>query len=282
MPATGVRPQRETLGNRIARAARGSALPLALQIAYLACLPLAAREGVGAVTSFGYAYIIGSAVVAATASSLGLVTSVPLTRIGLDPQRVARHVDASSWFALLAIGATGGVFWLAGETILSRILGGAYSSDVAGDLGNVVVALTPWMVVSVAVSVSFPLVFVGGRVERLPVAALATIAALLPMAAAGQAIAGLTGLAIALAAATGIAGLLVLSNLHAVRPTVEGLASPVATVAGLALLSFVPVGVLLDDSFLSASVGVLVFGLVVALARPRGLRDAWHYLRTLS
>jgi hypothetical protein len=138
------------------------------------------------------------------------------------------------------------------------------------------------MVVSVAVSVSFPLVFVGGRVERLPVAALATIAALLPMAAAGQAIAGLTGLAIALAAATGIAGLLVLSNLHAVRPTVEGLASPVATVASLALLSFVPVGVLLDDSFLSASVGVLVFGLVVALVRPRGLRDAWHYLRTLS
>ena len=36
----------------------GIALPLALQAIYLVCVPLAAREGVGAVTSFGYAYLI--------------------------------------------------------------------------------------------------------------------------------------------------------------------------------------------------------------------------------
>lgn len=282
MPATGVRPQRDTVGNRIARAARGSALPLALQIAYLVCLPLAAREGVGAVTSFGYAYIIGSAVVAATASSLGLVTSVPLTRFGLDPERVARHVDASSWFALLAIGATGGVFWLAGGAVLSSVLGEAYSSDVSAHLGEVVVALTPWMVASVALSVSYPLVFIGAQVGRLPIVALATIVVLLPTAVAGQAIAGLSGLALALAAATGVAVLLLLSGLHAVRPTLEGLASPIAVVAGLTLLSFVPAGLLLDDPILSAAVGLLAFGLLVLLFRPRGLRDAWHYLRALA
>ena len=81
-PAHGSRPRRPDRagGARVA-------LPLALQAAYLICLPLAAREGVGAVTSFGYAYLAGSAVVAATAASFGLVTSVPLTRIGLEASR---------------------------------------------------------------------------------------------------------------------------------------------------------------------------------------------------
>ena len=36
----------------------GLALPFALQAIYLVCLPLAAHEGVGSVTSFGYAYLL--------------------------------------------------------------------------------------------------------------------------------------------------------------------------------------------------------------------------------
>ena len=40
------------------RSDAGSRFPLALQAIYLICVPLAAREGVGAVTSFGYAYLI--------------------------------------------------------------------------------------------------------------------------------------------------------------------------------------------------------------------------------
>ena len=104
----------------------GAALPFALQAIYLICLPIAARGGVGDQTSFGYAYLMGAAVVAVTASSLGLVTSVPLTRAGLDGRRVATHVDASSWLALLAIGATAGIFAVAGGSILSAVLGDAY------------------------------------------------------------------------------------------------------------------------------------------------------------
>ncbi len=69
------------------RPAGSVALPLALQAVYLICLPFAAQEGVGSATSFGYAYLAASALVAVTSSSLGLVTSVPLARIGLDPRR---------------------------------------------------------------------------------------------------------------------------------------------------------------------------------------------------
>ena len=68
------------------RLGRGAALPLALQAVYLVCLPFAAREGVGAVTSFGYAYLAASALVGGdrprrSASSRRSRS----TRIGLDP-----------------------------------------------------------------------------------------------------------------------------------------------------------------------------------------------------
>ena len=45
----------------------GAALPFGLQAIYLVCLPIAARGGVGDVTSLGYAYLIGAALTSATA-----------------------------------------------------------------------------------------------------------------------------------------------------------------------------------------------------------------------
>ena len=63
----GSRCPRAACARRASRSAAGSceagrsvALPLALQAVYLVCLPFAAREGVGAVTSFGYAYLAAS------------------------------------------------------------------------------------------------------------------------------------------------------------------------------------------------------------------------------
>ncbi len=119
-------------------------------------------------TSFGYAYLIAAAVVGVSASSLGLVTAVPLTRLGLEPRRVARHVEASAWPALLLVAATAGIFAVAGAEIAGRILGGAYGDDVGTQIGRLVVAMAPYMVASVALSVTFPLVFVAGRGESAP------------------------------------------------------------------------------------------------------------------
>ena len=83
MPREAIRPRRGGIRRRVRELAAGAALPFALQAIYLICLPLAARGGVGDQTSFGYAYLMGSAVVAVAASSLGLVTSVPMTRVGV-------------------------------------------------------------------------------------------------------------------------------------------------------------------------------------------------------
>ena len=281
MPAGAARADVRGAGQRLRELGSGAALPFALQAIYLVCLPIAAREGVGSVTSFGYAYLIAAAVVGISASSLGLVTAVPLTRLGLEPQRVARHVEASSWPALLVVAATAGIFAVAGAEIAGRVLGSAYGDDVGAQIGRLVVAMAPYMVASVALSVTFPLVFVAGRGGRLPLVGLGVLAVHVPLAFAGQAIAGLDGLAIALAVSTALAFAWMLTFLHAARSTTERLAIAVAVVAGCTLVGFVPAGALLGPAG-AAVAGLALSAGALALVRPVGLRSAWHYLRELA
>lgn len=281
MPVGAARASLRGAGRRLLELAAGSALPLALQAIYLVCVPLAAREGVGSVTSLNYAYLIAAAVVGVCASSIGLVTAVPLTRLGLDPRRIARHVEASSWPALLAVGATAGIFAVAGAEVTGRVLGSAYDEDVGAELGRLVVALAPYMVASVAISVTFPLVFVAGRGGRLPLIGLGVLAFHLPLAFAGQALAGLEGLAFALAVSTALAFAWMLALLDAVRSTFARLAVAVAVVGGCTLVGFVPAGALLGPAG-GAVVGLALAAGALGILRPSGLTSAWHYLRELA
>src|SRR3970282_946203 len=130
------------------------ALGIALQRLSGVCLPSAGRLGTGAVTSFGYAYLAAASLVTVTAFSLGLVTSVPLTRAGLGPARAALHVVSASWIALALIGAAAGVFALAGGDVIEAVLGGAYGGGVGEEVGRLVVVLSPWMIASVGVNVA--------------------------------------------------------------------------------------------------------------------------------
>ena len=64
--------------------------------------------------------------------------------------------------------------------IAGRVLGGAYGDDVGTQIGRLVVAMAPYMVASVALSVTFPLVFVAGRGRRLPLVGLVVLAIHVP------------------------------------------------------------------------------------------------------
>jgi hypothetical protein len=280
MPRGAARPPRSGAGRRLGGLASGVAFPLALQAVYLVCLPFAAREGVGAVTSLGFAYLAGSAVVSVTASALALVTSVPLTRTGLDPARVARHVDAAAWVALVAVGATAGVFAVAGEPLADAVLGQAYDAEVGRELGRLVVTLTPWMLVTVGVSATFPLVFVADRGARLPLVALLVLAVHVPAAWLGAALGGVDGLALALAVSTGAGLVALLSLLDAVRGTLLGLAVAAAVIAGLTAAAFVPADLVLA-AVPAAACGLALYAALLAVTRPRGLRAGWRYLRDL-
>ena len=281
MAPSAARPAGGGLRGRLSVAAQGIALPLALQAVYLVSLPVAAREGVGYVTTFGYAYLAGSAVVAVCASSLGLVTAVPLTRLRLTAAEIARHVTASSWIALVAVGLTATVALLAGSPLVSAVLGESYLGAAGDELGRTIAAFSPWMVAAVGFAVTLPVVFVADRARALPVVALLALAVHAVLLLPAQLAFGVGGLALLLAVSTTVALAGALHALGAARATLLALARAALVVALVALVS-VAVGYALPDGGLAGAVAGGVFLGIVLLVRPAGLRDAWAYLRRLA
>lgn len=281
MPSCALRAQRGGVLRRLTELASSAALPLALQAVYVVCLPFAARGGEGAVSSFGYAYLLASAIVAVTASSLGLVTAVPLTRMGLGDGRAARHIVASAWVGLLTIGLTAGVFALAGEAIIEALLGSSYASETGAEVGRLVAVLSPWAVASVGVSVTFPLLFVHGRGWWLPLLSVGVVALHVPLAVLGEAVLGLDGLALSLAVTMSVILGVMLAALGSARRVGSGLAVATAIVGVLALVAFVPPWLLLGP-IAAAAVGASLYAFLVVVLRPPPLREAWRYLRALT
>src|SRR5437016_10924747 len=179
-----------------------AAVPLALQGCYLLALRFAAKLGVGSLTSFSYAYLAASTLVAATAFSLGVISSAPLTRRGIDSESAGRHVVHAGWVSLSLVGAAAGVFALVGGRIVQFVLGDQYKGEVGRELGHLVVYLSPWMVGWVGFAVTFPLVFVAGRRTALPPLALLGFLICIPLGLGLRSLWGMPGIAIAIGVAT--------------------------------------------------------------------------------
>ena len=266
--------------SRLGVFAAAAVLPIALQMLYVVCLPFAGRLGTGAVTSFGYAYLAAAGLVTVTAFSLGLVTSVPLTRAGLGSEQSAHHVVSAAWIALVVIGAAAGVFALAGAEVVEAVLGGAYGGGVGEEVGRLVVVLGAWMVVSVGVNVAFPLLFVVGRLRALPWIGVLALAVQVPLAWAAGELLELDGLAISLALTTLLVLVLLLRELGALRLAARGLVLAALVVGALTVASFLPAAVVLAP-VAAAVAGLVLYGVLLAITRPRGLVASWAYLRAL-
>ena len=281
MPGGAIRPVGPPLHRRLGSFAVSAALPLALQLLYVVCLPFAARVGTGAPTSFVYAYLAAASLVTVAAASLGLATSVPLTRRGLEPDAVANHIVSASWLALTLIGAAAGVFALAGGKVVSGVLGHSYAGDVGSEVGRLVVVMSPWMLAAVGVAVTFPLCFVVGRTRALPWVAVGVLVFQVPLAWAGERLLHLDGLAVSLAIATFIVLAVLLGELRVLGTALRGLLVAGAIVGAISVLAFaVPAFGL--GAIPSAAVGIALYVGIFALVRPSGLRQSWRYLRALS
>ena len=96
---------------------------------------------------------------------------------------------------------------------------------MGAELGRLVVVFSLWAVVSVGISLTFPLLFVVGQGDGCRCSRVLTIVVQIPLAVIGQLTLGLDGLALALAATTAfvLAGLLVdLDALAADGPGARG------------------------------------------------------------
>jgi len=261
--------------------AEGVALPFALQGLYVIGYRFAVGLGTGKATTFSYAYLIAAFLVAVTATSVALVATVPFAREGSSPARATRHVVAISWLSLALVAAAAGVFALAGATVARRVLGSSYGGGTGAELGRLVVYLAPWMVASVAVTVSYPLLFVRGRARWLPGLAVAVLLVHTAVEWGGRAAFGLAGVAGGMALTTGLVLVALLAALGALRGSIAGLVVAALVCGAVAAVAFgVPRAVLGPVG--AAATGLVLYALVLGLWRPAGLRHAWAYVRTLQ
>ena len=270
------------VGRRLALVFEAAAVPIALQVVYVICLRLAAALEVGAVTSFSYAYFFAAILVAATATSLSVVSTAELTRRGIDARDAAAHVVHGAWLSLAVIAPAAGVFALAGDRIASSVLGDAFSGEVGAELARLVVVLAPWTLASVGFSLAFPLLYVVERHRVLVPIALGAVALHVPVALALREALGIEGLAVALGiTALGVlAALLFALSPRALADAAFALARVAVAVGLIVAASFGLAALVLSDAF-AALAGLAVYGALLALLRPRGLREAWTYLREL-
>jgi len=280
MPASAARPAGEPLHHRLALFIAAAAIPLSLQLAYVVSIPFAGRLGEGAVTSFGYAYLAATTIAGITAFSIGLVSSVPLSRIELTPAAVARHVVAATWVALVIVGAAVGVLALAGAELVEAFLGAAYGDEVGDEVASLIVVFSIWLVAAVGVNVTFPLAFVTDRLRALPWIGVAALAAQLLLAWIGVELFELDGLALSLAVSALLVLTALLTQLGAAGRGLRGIALAAVIVAAFTAVAFVPPR-LVAGGTASALVGVALYVALVLAVRPRGLRESWAYLRAL-
>jgi peptidoglycan biosynthesis protein MviN/MurJ (putative lipid II flippase) len=267
---------------RLRKLVIAAAVPLALQAMYVVALRGASGLGEGNQTTLTYAYLFGSMLVAATATSFALVSSAPLTRRAVDIDGASEHALHATWLCLVLVGAASGVFAVVGGRVVEFVLGSAYSGRVGADLGHLVIYLAPWIVAAVAFWVTFPLLFVLETPRRLLPLAVVALAVDIGLSFALRALFDLEGLVLALGASTllVVAALMAFVSMRMLELTMKGLARTALIVAAITFVCF-GVPDLLLGGFGAAVIGLVLYVGALALLRPRGLVDAWRYVRVL-
>jgi hypothetical protein len=179
------------------------------------------------------------------------------------------------------VAAAAGVFALAGGTVARHVLGPSYGGGTGAELGRLVVYLSPWMVASVAVTVTYPLIFVRGRAAWLPALALGALLGQVAIDWALRSAFHLSGVAAGLAVTTALVLTVLLAALGAVRRVIVGVGLAALVCGGLAAAAF-GLPRLVIGPVPAAAVGLVLYSACLAIWRPVGLRHAWAYLRTLQ
>jgi O-antigen/teichoic acid export membrane protein len=270
------------VGRRLALLAEAAAVPVALQALFLIALRAASALGVGSVTSLSFAYFFAAVLVAATATTLSIIATAELTRRGGEAEEAVEHVIHGAWLSLPPIAAAASVFALVGDRISGAVLGDAYAGEVGEELARLVVALAPWTVAAVGFSLAFPLLYVFERSRVLIPVAIGALLVHVPLSLALREAWGLEGLALALGLTTlgVLAALLLALSRHALAAAATSLVRVAAWVVGLAMVTFGALALVASDAVAAAG-GLAAYAALLALSRPRGLREAWGYVREL-
>src|SRR5262249_29262116 len=158
-------------------------------------------------------------------------------------------------------------FALAGQPVVKAALGSSYGGGTGAELGRLVAYLAPWTIVAIALSVTFPLLFVRGRARWLPALAILALLAHVPVEWARSSAWGLGGIAAGMALTTAAVLAVLLHWLGVLRTAslgvaVAALSCGVPALAGFGLASLVP------EAIAAAALGLLLYCGALAAWRP--------------
>ena len=219
-------------GARLGAFAVGAALPLALQLLYVVCLPFAAR--LGGRRGHELRLRVSGGLVArdrhrgiARDRDLGpALSSGPGSGAGRAATSLRRHGCAGARREPPAARSRLRAEISSRPCSVRRTRGTSAPTSAA-----LVAVLSPWMIAAVGVAVTFPLAFVAGRTRGLPWIALGALALQVPLAWAGAEVLELDGLALALAVSTLLVLAALLVELNALGGTIRRLGAAAAFVA---------------------------------------------------
>lgn len=280
-------PRLRRIGSAVLALAASVPLPASFLFMYPVTLALAPRDQPGQITLFGLAFTASSYLAGFTGQALSMSDVVAVSRLdrGALATRQALVVRAFRYSLLLAAPGVG-VAAVAGGPIVRALL----PTDAAGsnaDFGLYVVLLIPWLVATLGVWATLPVVLSDAhrlRGARLAVAVLILAVVHVVASLVGRAIGGFDGIVVAMAVAPAT---FVAVGLRIVVPGVASrLLRLVAVIGGAAALSFGSlelIGRALTDvgpvtGILTAMAGTMAYAVLAGLAD----RDAARTLVRLA
>jgi len=179
----------------------GSATFIGTNLSYVVCVAFATRQGSGEATLFAYAFVIAVMLVGLTANVSAMVRS-PGVVASADSAAAAAQVGVDSFrFALVLIGPAIAMILLIGGPVIGVVLGPSFDTADVHAIQLTLVCSLGWVLGSAASIFAIVELLARGALRRLGLLAAAQVLATAVLAAAGKALAGIEGIALAMSLA---------------------------------------------------------------------------------
>ena len=175
---------------------------IGVNLAYVICIAISARQGSGEVTLFAYAYVLGGVLVGITANVTAMVRS-PTVVASADRTKEAAAVGVWSFrFTVVLAGPVLAMAMLVGRPVIGFALGSGFSGANVHEILVTTLCLIGWILGAAAGIFAVVELLARGELRRLAALAAFLVAAVTGLGLVGGALAGIEGIAAALSIAT--------------------------------------------------------------------------------
>jgi len=264
-------------GRTVALMVSGSVLSLVVQVDYALSLSLAGRLAVGSVTLYSYAFALAAVLTGVTGTTGAYVLAAPLARTwDRQPGSLEPYVRVASRAGLLTILPSISVVVLAGDDVVSVILGRSLSPADAHTITWTFLGLTGFLLAMLALQVPLLAAFTLSRHRRVALVSLPVVGVHFGVTELAYATGELPLLGVAASVSMGVLALVVVAIVFGrqVWLPMAVLGGELARLAPVSALSFAPAWLLAGAlgngawDVVSAAGSVALFAILLRLMLP--------------